>query len=119
MEQLLKLIHNVNKEAEAGNAYECVMIASAKDPEIWLQITWNMINLSYPFANEPESQLKTLGLVLPQGTQIVEWEPQESATWEFDVSDPAKITEFALAYLAAVYGDSCAPEQLVIEQQEM
>jgi len=119
MKQLVNSIRTITKEAEDGNTFECVMVASTIAPELWLQITSDMINLSYPFDEDPAEKLEALGLVLPSDMQPCNWEPQESATWGYVDSDPQEIAAFVLAYLLKVYGSSGSSAHLHIERQEI
>ena len=116
---LVDVIFEVRREAEDGNPFECVDIASEKDPEIWVQITSDMINVSYPFGEKPAELLERLDVALPPDFELVEWEPELHATWEHNVADPDTIAAFALDYLAAVYGDSGIQDSLVFERNEM
>jgi len=119
VQELVDTIFDVVTEAENGNPFECVNIASEKDPEIWVQIAWDMVNVSYPFADDPTEHLKTLDLVVPENFELVEWEPELHATWECPASDPEAFAAFALAYLGAVYKSSGDPDNLVFERQEL
>ena len=119
MQELVDAIVGVVSEAENGNPFECVNIASEKDPEIWVQIAWDLVNVSYPFADNPTEHLKTFDVVVPENFELVEWEPELHATWECAESDPETSAAFALAYLGAVYKVSGNPENLVFERQEL
>ncbi len=119
MEELVDAIVGVVSEAENGDPFQCVNIASEKDPEIWVQIAWDMVNVSYPFGDDPTEHLRSLNVVVPENFVLVEWEPELHATWECPDPDPEAFAAFALAYLGAVYKAAGDPDNLVFERQEL
>ncbi len=119
MHELVEQIRDVIKEAGDGNTYECVNIASTEDPNIWVQITWNMLNVSYPTNEDPMEHVGSLGLTLPKDAGLFEWEPDSHATWEHGSTDPEGVAAFAFAYLEVVYGSSGSPENLCFERQAL
>ena len=72
------------RRAVDGGAQEddfTVTLESRRDPDRWIQITPEMINMAYPLATEPSEELTRRGFTFPRQVELASWEAGKFATF--------------------------------------
>lgn len=117
MHELAQHIADIVRAAEEGDTYQCITVASEADPSVWAQVTWDMLNASYPFSDSPATKTQVQALSAPEDFALVEWEPHSHITWEHGSTDPKGIAAFTLSYLRTLYGELANTQHLWLERQ--
>ena len=95
--------------AEAGDRKASVTLESRSDPNAWVQLRWDYVNVSYPTDTEPYEFLATVGIAMPEGMTLEEWEPEKFALFEHAAFPTEPLVMFVTAYLRDVLGTSISP----------
>lgn len=74
--------------AAAGKP-SCVTLEVPGNKRAWVQVTDDSLNVSYPYESDPEEWLPVMGLALPSGLRITNWEAFVFV--EFDYVDRAPL----------------------------
>lgn len=90
--ELRPAIVEVLEGARSGETW-CATFTEAGDPERWIQLTADTVNLAYPHQDEPTARLAALSPAA--SLQLDEWNAGRHATFRFD----AALTPLALAQL--------------------
>jgi hypothetical protein len=106
--------------AEAVNnenyKYLCTMETSA-DPQKWIQLRYDTVNLYYPCGEEPVSALQKFNISLPAGVTVTEWETNVYCTLEHDANQLVELTGFIELYVEKIM--ECAPDDTWTINEEM
>ncbi|MEZ2442860.1 hypothetical protein AB6805_14145 [Chitinophaga sp. RCC_12] len=89
-----------------GNTKCIITFEHATAPQYWLQLTWDMLNVYYPFTNDPVIQLKQwdLDTFEKDGMSLVDWKASEYCTWEHDPENLDALADFIKQYLKKALG---------------
>lgn len=91
------------KTKSSGNTnyfstYEC-----KQNDNFWIQFTASVINLSYPFTQEPISKLNSLGVSELEGLEILDWENETFLMLEYDIENIEQVSNFIVSYFKEVF----------------
>ena len=75
-----------------------VTLESRQDPDRWIQITPDMINMAYPLATEPTAELARRGFTLPREVGLAAWEPRKFATFHHAAEPLDELVAFVERY---------------------
>lgn len=103
---LIPAIRPALKELLEGNRKQgdwCAEFTVGEDPSLWIQVIPDAVNFSYPFQDEPLARLKTLGIALIPGTEVVAFEAGKYATLSIGAFDLEQVTRFVDALLTQFY----------------
>ncbi len=102
MEQsnIKQYLQKVTDLAVDGGTRRTITLEHATEIQYWFQLTWDMINICYPFTGHPAIQLKQYGLdtEAQQGLYLVDWKANQYCTSEHDANDLDAIAGFILQY---------------------
>ena len=112
-------LERVIAAAADGNPQLCIVLESISKPAMWMQIAWDMLNASYPFADEPRAKLQALGIDEYPYLEVTSWEPHKYATLAHGADPVPAIAAFVVAYFEKMLGVSAAPDALRIEEQQL
>jgi len=51
---------------------------------VWIQVFAGTVNAMYPFGDEPLQRLRSIGVDVPAGVELTEWEPNNFATFSVE-----------------------------------
>jgi hypothetical protein len=90
--------------AEEGERDFTVTLESRQDPNRWIQLTWDAINVAFPLATEPTAELARRGFTLPEDVELAAWEAGKFATFEHGAEPFAELVAFVERYSREVLG---------------
>jgi hypothetical protein len=102
------------RAAAAGDQGEedfTVTLESPQDPNKWVQLRFDMINISYPWKTEPIKELKRRGFPFPRSFDLCAWEAGTFATFAHGGEPLAELVAFVERYAREVLG--VEPSELV------
>src|SRR5689334_266800 len=115
MSFVLPFFEKAITEAANGNTQICYLFESKADPNDWFQVTWDMLNLNYPFPEEPSSTLPKLGINgLENG--LWNWEALKFVTFEHG-SNAQAAANFVEDYVRVVFGITTIETQMTSQEQ--
>lgn len=97
-----KCLREAIAHAEDGDRHHCITLEARRDDTLWVQLTWEYLNLSYPSDDEPAAVLARHGIALPSGVTLERWEPKKFATFEHPAEPENAIAEFVEEYFEKV-----------------
>jgi hypothetical protein len=98
-------IDNVIRRAtEVQDEGWCVTIELKANRDCWVQFTSDVVNMAYPFSEEPAVKLGKLGLSIPSSLELTEWNPQNYATFDHLAEDLPELGKFVAGYLQRAFG---------------
>ncbi len=119
MKHIEKLLKRVVDQAIEGNTSLCELLESKASSDQWVQLTWDSINASYPFADEPIATMRDLGLPVPSFLELDSWKPHSFVTFEHGANTFDEISAFVAAYFEKVLGTSAAEKDLRIVEEQL
>jgi hypothetical protein len=76
--------------------------------DVWVQVFGGTVNAMYPYADEPMQRVRSLGVNVPPGITLTEWEANTFATFDVEgvsVRDQAEfVDQLFVRLLACVEG---------------
>src|SRR5437867_13411427 len=96
MSLICELVKKVVDAAATGNTHCCFLLTSKTKATAWIQITWDMVNMGYPFSKDPVQKLASLGITQLDDAELVGWEARKFVTFEHGGGDPESITRFKI-----------------------
>ena len=105
-------------QATVENAdYDYVItVEDSRDDTRWLQITWDTVNVYYPFTETPDQVLSQLGLELPDGMGVSDWAAMKNLTLWHSATNLEIMAAFVRAYLIKAFGMSTNGEGWQIKE---
>lgn len=102
----------------AGNGDWCVTLQSKANPDHWVQLTWEAINLVYPSEDDPSELVASLPEV--PFLDITSWEPNQFLTLSHgaDESLPA-IADLVAEYIERLLGESTSETQWTVTEEAL
>ena len=114
-EQLRQAIN----ESAARRVDWCVTLEAKVDPEKWIQLTADQVNLHYPVSDAPADAL--IAIDWPADLmELVAWEADLYVTFTHraDASLP-QVAEFVQRYVEKFFGETCQPDAWTVSGQEI
>jgi len=99
-----RFLSEVIQEARKGNPNLCITLEDPENPGIWIQLTWDSINVSFPRATHPKETLTEFGIDLPILVELASWEANTFATFSHNAEPVLGLSEFVTAYSLKVLG---------------
>jgi hypothetical protein len=90
--------------AKEGNRDFTVTLESRQDPNRWIQLRWDAINVAFPLDTEPTGELARRGFTFPEGVELSAWEVGKFATFEHAAEPFAELVAFVERYSREVLG---------------
>ena len=95
------------RRAVDGGAREddfTVTLESRQDPDLWIQLTRDMINMAYPLDTEPAAELARRGFTFPRQVELASWEAGKFATFHHAAEPAGDLVAFVERYSREVLG---------------
>ena len=118
MLSLEKALQTFITEAVSSDMDLCLTITSKKNSLAWVQMTWDALNVPYPSSIAPLQFLQSIGVALPRGVELVEYESGSFATFHHDANDIRGFAQFVMQYFLAVFKIEADIDSIVLEQEE-
>jgi hypothetical protein len=80
-----------------------ITLEHKKDKTKWIQLSWEMVNLAYPFDKNPKTKLKSLQLNIFANGTIKSWEANQYMTLSHSADDIETIANFIDGYVEKVF----------------
>lgn len=119
MKYIEKLLQRAIDEAAEGNVDFCVLLESKSDEKCWVQLTWDSINVAYPFKQKPLRKLEELGIETFAGIEVSQWKPGLFATFGHGADVLKEMAVFVASYFELALGVSPARKEMRIEEQQL
>lgn len=119
MSVILPLVKKVIAEAGNGNTKLCCVIESTKNSDHWVQITWDMVNLGYPYSTHPLEKLAELGIRKIADAELAGWEPNKFMTFEHGGSNAEVTARFVEDYVHNLFDIADIEKEMTFEEQEL
>ncbi len=101
-------IRRAVEQKEKTNFDWCVALESKIRSEIWVQLTWDCVNLYYPFADDPMIRLGSLDWPT-ESLELVSWEADLFLTLSFQSAESIPtVSAFVCRYLEIMLDHSTA-----------
>ena len=96
----------------------CATFKVDRQPNVWVQVTFELVNVFYPVARKPTEELAMHKLIPANGVMLVAWEHNKYATFSHsrNVDD---IAAFIDAYLSRVCMKGCENYALNVTLQNL
>src|SRR3990172_1813430 len=98
MQSLEKSIQAFVNEAISSDMDLCLTIEGKEDSRAWVQITGDSLNVSFPVSIKPLQYLKSIGIVLPKGWELIDYESDSFATFKHGSKDILGLIQFIKQY---------------------
>jgi len=105
-------------DASAEPTHCCTFEAQNIDgAPVWIQVLTGTVNMHYPFATDPVEQLRTGGVQIPNGLELLEWEANSFATFSLSRISADELASFVDQLFTEVLGcdDAAYQPRAVIE----
>jgi hypothetical protein len=115
---ILPLLEKAIASAAKGNTSVCYLLESKRNPSHWVQITWDMLNFSYPFPRDPLQVLAKLGI---SGLEkdLCGWVTMKFVTFEHGGGNASAAARFVEDYVRGVFGITDIEMEMKIEEQDL
>ena len=104
--------------AAGGNPGLFVTLEATGDADKWVQLTWDVINASYPHQDEPAARLKRHDLSLPHLVEVSDWVPGQYGTFAHGAEPLAPLVQFVERYLREVLEVEPDERSLIVSRGE-
>ena len=84
--------------AEAGDRDFTVTLESRQDPNRWIQLRGDAINVAFPLDTEPTAELARRGFTFSEYVELSAWEAGKFATFEHAAEPFAELVAFVERY---------------------
>lgn len=98
------LLDKVIEERAASELDLCITVEVEGDPDAWIEVTWDLLNMSYPLAGPPAESLPAAGLAIPEYLEVAIWDEGVFVTFEHPGEPVAGISSFLAAYFETILG---------------
>jgi hypothetical protein len=85
---------------------------------VWIQVLAGSVNMHYPFANDPLERIRSCGIRMPVGLELLEWEASSFATFSVASISAGELAFFVDQLFTQVLGcdDAAYEPRAVIEE---
>ena len=90
--------------AEAGEGDFTVTLESREDPDKWIQLAWDTINVAFPLDTGPDEELARRGFTFPEDVELLAWEAGKFATFAQGAEPLAELVALVERYARVVLG---------------
>lgn len=119
MQSLEKAIQTFMNKAVSSNMDLCLTIEGKKDSTAWIQMTWNSLNISFRSSLEPLQYLNTIGVALPKGSELVDYDAGSFATFSHNANDIPGLTQFARQYFLAAFNIALNTDTVILRDEAL
>ena len=106
-------------ETAASGLDWCVTLESKSAPENWVQLTWDHVNLHYPFADDPVVRLAGIGWPM-DSLDLESWEANTFVTFSHAADDSLPdVAAFVRRYVETLLQQSTLIEDWAIDEHEI
>ncbi len=119
MQYIQRLLEHVIDAAARGNTDLCIHLESKSTPDRWVQLTFDSINATYPFADEPLAKARALELPQYRSLEVMDWKPNVYATFEHGTDELEQVAAFVAEYMQKILGVNPAEPDVRVEEQQL
>ena len=97
----------------------CVTLESIRNPEHWIQLTWEHVNMYYPYDTEPASALASIGWP-NESLELESWESNTFVTFShFADESIADAVAFVQRYIETILKGGCNVEDWRVSEEDI
>jgi hypothetical protein len=119
MQTLEQIVRTFIAEAMSSDMDLCLTIEGKENPTAWVQITWDSLNVSFPVSAHPLNYIKSLGIALPKGSELLNFETESFATFSHDGGDIPGVTRFVQQYFHRAFQILPTLETVVLRREQL
>jgi hypothetical protein len=119
MQSLEQLIADFLKEAGSSEMDLCLTMEGKTNGKAWAQITCDALNMSFPTSAQPLQYLKAIGVALPKRWEVLDYEADAFATFQYAPDDIPGLVQFIQQYFHSGFKLALAPDTVALKKENL